>query len=398
MDFRNISEKQGKAANDILISIIIPFYNHINMTIDCLKSITDTTISTKNNCTFSYEIVLVDDCSNEPYDINELKAGCNSTSIIINSCNLGFAKSCNIGADNASGNYLVFLNNDTIALEGWLDNLIMAIRSQRSVGIVGSKLLYEDHTIQHAGVAFDEDNMPFHIYSGLPASFRGANKLREYQAVTGACFIIEKDLFYNMLMFDEKFLNGFEDIDLCLRLRQANYKILYCPDSCLYHLESKTKTLNSPTHRQNQDLFSAKWSSSPLTDYQSYFDEDLTGLDVNKDMPGTKFAELVTELQSLKSSNQIDIAVWGAGGGGARAFQFLQILGMTPDFFIDKDASKVGSTLKDRMIYLPDYLVDLKQNRQRRVFIFVASMWYVEISTYLTEAGFKMNEDFIRIV
>ncbi|NLW48833.1 MAG: glycosyltransferase family 2 protein, partial [Firmicutes bacterium] len=255
-----------------VVSIIIPFFNHIVDTKRCLKSIFESGIA---NGAYKYKIILVDDFSSDKYDfIEEQKLL--PINLFLNEENLGFAKTCNNGAKEANGKYLIFLNNDTIALNGWLEQLLTVFENNSDVGVVGSKLLYPDNSIQHAGVAFNDDNMPFHIYQHFPSSFPGVNQLREFQAVTGACLMIERELFNYLGGFDEDYLNGLEDIDLCLRVRKAGKKICYNPLSCLYHLEAQTRTLNIAKQRKNVELFGKKWSDKDLCDFRKYYQEDLT--------------------------------------------------------------------------------------------------------------------------
>ncbi|RYD03774.1 hypothetical protein N752_18680 [Desulforamulus aquiferis] len=142
----------------------------------------------------------------------------------------------------AKGKYLVFLNNDTVSLPDWLDNLVSIIENQSDVGIVGSKLLFPNGTIQHAGVAIAENApwplTPFHIFHRKPGDFKEANRFRELQVVTGACMLIRRELFFDVGCFDEAYVNGYEDVDLCLKVRQKGYRVIYCPHSVLYHYES----------------------------------------------------------------------------------------------------------------------------------------------------------------
>lgn len=374
---------------DTLVSIIIPFYNHVEITFNCLEAIASTVNNINIDDKALFEIVLVDDCSTEKFDQNRLTAGINAR-LIRNKKNSGFARSCNNGALEANGKYLLFLNNDTIPLTGWLENLLLAIESDPSIGMVGSKLLYEDNTIQHAGVAFDENNMPFHIYSGLPASFRGANKQREYQAVTGACFIIEKSLFDKMGQFDEAYLNGLEDIDLCLKVKMAGYKILYNPESCLYHLESQTR---KPTNLKNVEIFNSRWNNRNLTDYLNYYKEDLPN--INEDRHD-EFLGIIHKVKNYITLNKTTIVVWGAGRSGSKAIEFLGLTGIIPDLVIDSDHTKSGLKLDGIVINSPDYLAKLKQSGQS-LFVFIASMWYAEIADQLLQLGFKKNEEFMRI-
>jgi GT2 family glycosyltransferase len=360
------------------VSIIIPFHNNVELTKQCIQSIFECTSSK-----IPYEIVLVDDAST---DLFSFETNYTSFRLIKNETNLGFAPSCNYGARCANSKYLVFLNNDTLALEGWLDGLIDPIETNSQIGIVGSKLLYPDNTIQHAGIAVDDERMPFHIYHRFPATFPGVNKLREYQAVTGACFIIKKELFQSVGGFDERYQNGFEDMDLCFRVGQAGYKIFYSPQSCLYHLESKTVKMGPSHYGDNLTLFNEKWHDELITDFLNYFKADLA-VD----------AELPIQLQRLKASFQdgekVPIAIWGAGGAGRHMAVMLRLIGITPDFFVDSDSKKWGTLCEEVKICNPNYLQDMKQKGQS-VFVIIASLYFNEIQMSLRNFGFEPGQEF----
>lgn len=215
-------------------SIIIPVWNKVELTRQCLVALGPATDDV------SFELIVVDNHSTD--ETPELLASLGGdVRIITNNDNLGFAKACNQGAEAATGEYLVFLNNDTIPLKGWLTALVKEVQSDPAVAVVGSKLLYENNTVQHAGVAIDRNNLtPYHIYAGFAGDHPAVNKRRELNAVTGACLLIRRSVFAELGGFDEGFRNGFEDIDLCLKVREKQGRIIYQPRSVLYHLESQT--------------------------------------------------------------------------------------------------------------------------------------------------------------
>ncbi|MGQ9668877.1 MAG: glycosyltransferase family 2 protein [Desulfosoma sp.] len=224
------------------VSIIIPVYNGIALTSQCLVSLVQTIEEVP--C----EIIVVDNNSSDGTQVflasfREKHPELN-LSWIRNEENLGFAKGCNQGARSASGRCLIFLNNDVIALQGWLKPLLRALETNTKVGVVGAKLIYPDGTIQHAGVVVGDAPAPvspFHKWCGKPRDYPEANRQRACQAVTGACFGIRKNLFEELGGFDEGYMNGYEDVDLCFRARERGYEVLYIPSSELIHLESKTE-------------------------------------------------------------------------------------------------------------------------------------------------------------
>lgn len=215
-------------------SIIIPVWNKVDLTKQCLVALAEVTEET------SYEVIVVDNGSTDGTAelLNSLSG---DVQIIRNRENLGFAKACNQGADAAKGTYLVFLNNDTIPLQGWLTALSDEVKADQGIAVVGSKLLYRDRTVQHAGVAVDRRNLtPYHIYRGFADTHPAVNKRREVNAVTGACLLIRRTLFLELGGFDEGYVNGFEDVDLCYKVREQGHRIVYQPKSVLFHLESQT--------------------------------------------------------------------------------------------------------------------------------------------------------------
>ncbi|MCP9473511.1 MAG: glycosyltransferase family 2 protein, partial [Nitrospira sp.] len=170
-------------------SIIIPVYNNLELTKQCLTALASATTGV------DYEVILVDNGSTDE-TAAFLQTLQGDVRIIRNDENRGFAKACNQGAKAARGKYLVFLNNDTIPQPNWLGPLVQEVEEHPEVGVVGSKLLYPDGTIQHAGVVFmRESPIPYHIYQKMPADSPAVSKRREFQAVTAACLLIRRDLF-----------------------------------------------------------------------------------------------------------------------------------------------------------------------------------------------------------
>jgi GT2 family glycosyltransferase len=190
-------------------------------------------------------LIIVDDCSNDGTQsyLQYITKKNPNIFAIKNEKNSGFAVSCNRGARLAQVKYLVFLNNDTVPLNGWLDALVDVVERDESIAIVGAKLLYPDRTIQHAGVSFRRSPYPlypYHIYAGKPDNYPDVNVERDYDAVTAACMLVREEVFRDLGGFDEEYINGYEDVDFCLRAREKGYRIVYTPKSVLYHLESQS--------------------------------------------------------------------------------------------------------------------------------------------------------------
>ena len=143
-----------------------------------------------------------------------------------------FAENCNYGAAQATTDLLVLLNDDTLPRAGWLEPMVAALDH---AGVVGSRLLYPDGSIQHAGVYFIVDNGQLH-----GQHFHNERESGPVDAVTAACMGISRGLFNELGGFDELFRNGNEDVDLCLRARQAGHTIWYCAESTVVHYESRS--------------------------------------------------------------------------------------------------------------------------------------------------------------
>ncbi len=220
------------AAADPIVSIVIPVFNKWEYTAKCLEMLS------RNTAGHPYEVVVVDNASSDGTRAG--LAAWPALRVQRNRSNLGFAKACNQGARMARGKYLLFLNNDTEPLAGWLEPLVRILDEEPEVAIVGSRLLFPDGTLQHAGVeiasAAPLPISPQHIDYRRPAS-RSTKRL-ELDAVTGACFIIRRQAFFAAGGFDEGYVNGCEDIDLCLTVKAAGGRVVYTPESTLVHHES----------------------------------------------------------------------------------------------------------------------------------------------------------------
>lgn len=257
-----------------MITIIIPVFNNLAYTQQCIKSIyqyTDKKI---------FNLLLIDnnstDGSTEYFQYLEKNEA--NFSFIRNEQNLGFAKANNQGVCCSESEKVLFLNNDTIVTKNWLNILDRELTENPGVKIAGSKLLYEDNTIQHAGIVFsgfkaDNKNIIYHLYRFFPEEHPAVNKKRLFQVLTGACLLMERDFFLKIGGFNENYKNGFEDLDLCLKAGQHDGKCLFCPESTVYHFEAKSKGRFDNTE-QNTDLFYSTWGEFIVPDDNQFYEED----------------------------------------------------------------------------------------------------------------------------
>ncbi|HOD53638.1 MAG TPA: glycosyltransferase [Candidatus Cloacimonadota bacterium] len=252
------------------VSIVIPVWNKQKLTQQCLENLF------KTIKTHSFEIIIIDNASSDetPIYLSDVQKKCSNIKIIRNEENLGYAKANNQAAKIASGDYLVLLNNDTIPLPYWLDNLYQTISNDNNIGIVGAKLLYPDDFIQHCGVVLRRDRKFFkHPYKYVERDNALVNQRRQWDAVTAACLITPKKLFLELGGFDERYINGCEDIDYCCKVRQAGKEIWYEPKAELYHLESQTPRISN-NDEKNFALFIEKWGDHAIKTEFDIFSED----------------------------------------------------------------------------------------------------------------------------
>lgn len=194
------------------------------------------------------EIVIVDNDSIEPatHALFEHYAGEARVRVLHAAGPFNFSALSNAGAHAARGDVLLFLNNDVEVIEpGWLGELV-SIASDPEVGAVGAKLLYPDGTLQHGGVVLGAGGIAGHSHLGLarddPGYFARMVMLQQVSAVTGACLALRRAVFEEVGGFDERHLAvAFNDIDLCLRIGVAGYRVIWTPHAQLTHHESKSR-------------------------------------------------------------------------------------------------------------------------------------------------------------
>jgi GT2 family glycosyltransferase len=239
-------------------SIVVPVFNGLVFLRPMLASLRDFTDKD------SYELILSDDGS-DAATRSFLKGLHKEAKVLFAPANGGFSKACNAGAQAAEGEFLVFLNSDLELHPGWLEALLMVADEDASVGAVGAKLLYPDGTIQHGGVFLREDRLDrlpvvaSHDHVGLRGDHPEANRRADLLAVTAAAMLVRREAFEAVGGFDEEYLNGYEDVDLCLKLRSEGWRVVYEPGCEIVHHESKSGAARFAGRKQNQIRFLERW-------------------------------------------------------------------------------------------------------------------------------------------
>lgn len=234
-------------------SIVIPLYNRLLFTTICVRALAAVADHWDET-----EVLLVDNGSADGTADFLATLGAPFRALT-NAENRGFARACNQGAAATRGEYLIFLNNDTVPQPGWLDALDAAITGPSAPAVVGGLLLFPDDTVQHAGLGFNARHEPVHLFYGETAD-GAARHSRPVPAVTGACLMVARERFLAAGGFDEGYVNGFEDLDFCCRVRAGGGAVWYEAGSVVYHFESASDG-RYRSDVANAERFQGRWGS-----------------------------------------------------------------------------------------------------------------------------------------
>lgn len=232
-----------------LVSIIIPTKNNLHYLRRCISSLLE-----KTSYPY-YEILLMDDHSTDPEVLayyQEIQKISPAVHIHQNEGPFNYSRVNNQGAHYAQGSLLLFLNNDVeVTNAAWLDELVRW-GLLPGVGIAGAKLLYPDELIQHAGIVLGMTGHANHLFAGKPPAHSGlfvsSDCRRNVSAVTGACMLARRDVFDQIGGFNEELPLVFNDVEICLRVLNHGYRIVYNPASCLIHYEGRSRARYIPKH------------------------------------------------------------------------------------------------------------------------------------------------------
>jgi GT2 family glycosyltransferase len=231
--------REPPAARLPSVSIIVPVFNQWPITKDCLQAIWATV---PRWC--EIEVIVSDDASTDdtPLELASLATSEPRLKVLRKEKNSGFVETCNRAAATATGNILVFLNNDTVPKPGWLMPLLRTFELFPDVGAVGGKLLFPDGRLQEAGGIVFSDASVWHFGLGEPnATASLFENVRQVDYVSAALMATPRDLFAALGGFDLDYAPGYyEDTDYCFRLREQGLHVYYQPEAVVVHLEGAT--------------------------------------------------------------------------------------------------------------------------------------------------------------
>ena len=249
------------------VSIIIPNKDYINTLKVCLNSLKK--LTTYEN----YEIIVVENNSeeSETFDYYKKIDGKDKIKVVyFPEKEFNYSKIINFGVKNSTGDYIIQLNNDTeLMTPNWIQEML-GFAQREDVGAVGVELFYPDNTIQHAGIIIGIGGVAGHVFKNLPKGIHGYFSkdamIQNLSAVTAACIMTPKSIYYDVDCMDEKFKVAFNDVDFCLKIREKGKLIVYNPFVQFKHYESKSRGFEDTPEKKARfqteiDRFHDKWQS-----------------------------------------------------------------------------------------------------------------------------------------
>jgi GT2 family glycosyltransferase len=258
-DHPGVYRLQPRLTRKPKVSIVIPTggtvrevrYEPVVLVEHCVRSIVER--STYKD----YEIVVVVDTTTDPGVLERLaEVGGDRVRIVPFEGPFNFSGKINRGAVHSDGELLLLLNDDMeVVTPDWLERLVM-YATLPGVGAVGGHLLWEDGRIQHAGIVFENSGYPGHIYRGFAREWNGYSNsvlvAENYLAVTGACMMTAREVFERVGGFSTTFPMNYNDVDYCLKLVSEGLRVVYDPDTVLYHFESSSRSTDVEDWEKDQ--------------------------------------------------------------------------------------------------------------------------------------------------
>lgn len=263
-----------------LVSILIPNKDHVADLKKCMDSIEEK--STYRN----FEFIIVENNSTEEETFAYYKEieKRDNVRVLYYKEDFNYSRINNFGAKEANGEYVLLLNNDTEMIEPDSIKEMLDVCMRPDVGIVGAKLIFEDNTIQHAGVIIGFGGVAGHAFIGQDRDDNGyfsrIISVQDLSAVTAACLMVRRSVFDEVEGLNEEFKVAFNDIDFCLKVRKAGYLVVYNPYAQFYHYESKSRGQEDSADKvarfqQEIGLFGERWGEL-LEHGDPYYNPNLT--------------------------------------------------------------------------------------------------------------------------
>ena len=280
---RNFWLPHFKVNKDPLVSIIIPTRNGVDLLRQCLDSLGQTDYP-------HTEILVIDNQSDDPETLAYLSTIRKRPNhrVLSYPYSFNYALMHNWAVPQTSGEYLCLLNNDTeVVSPGWLNDML-GLAQRPGIAAVGAKLLYPDGSLQHGGVILGIDGVAGHAHKGFPGTSYGyfgrASLLQSFSAVTAACLLMKKADWEDLGGMNTNLTVGFNDVDLCLRLREKGLRNLWTPGAVLYHHESKTRGFDtygeSMVRSANENAY-MQWRWGKILNCDPAYNPNLTLLSEN---------------------------------------------------------------------------------------------------------------------
>ena len=270
-----------------LVSILIPNKDHTDDLDVCLNSFFERADYQ------NYEFIIIENNSVLPETFayyEKIEKEHDNVNVVYWEAGFNYSAINNFGFKFAKGDYIMLLNNDVELITPDIFQSMLGFCMRPEVGIVGAKLLYNDHTVQHAGVLVGAGGLADHVFKGIheddPGYMGRAISSQDVSAVTAACLLVKRSVYEEVGGLEEEFQVAFNDVDFCLKVRKAGYLIVYDADVKLFHYESKSRGMEDTTDRfirfgNEMMLLNSKWDILS-TFVDPYYNPNLSYLEYYK--------------------------------------------------------------------------------------------------------------------
>lgn len=270
-----------------LVSILIPNKDHTDDLDVCLNSFFERADYQ------NYEFIIIENNSVLPETFayyEKIEKEHDNVKVVYWEAGFNYSAINNFGFKFAKGDYIMLLNNDVELITPDIFQSMLGFCMRPEVGIVGAKLLYNDHTVQHAGVLVGAGGLADHVFKGIheddPGYMGRAISSQDVSAVTAACLLVKRSVYEEVGGLEDEFQVAFNDVDFCLKVRKAGYLIVYDADVKLFHYESKSRGMEDTTERfirfgNEMMLLNSKWNILS-TFVDPYYNPNLSYLEYYK--------------------------------------------------------------------------------------------------------------------